>query len=199
MTDSQARLILLLGLVVMMPIGFFHRLKARTGESLDRRPEGWAILLTLRPLAVLFTVGLAAFMIDPKWMNWSSMRLPVLVRWIGPPFGIAAIVIATWTFRTLGANLTDTVVTRRNATLVTNGPYRWVRHPFYVAFVCGVIAGVLLTDSWFLALAGAGAFIAIYARTRIEESYLVARFGEEYERYMSRTGRFVPYLGRLRD
>jgi len=38
-----------------------------------------------------------------------------------------------WTLRTLGANLTDTVITRKEHTLVTSGPYRWVPHPFYDA------------------------------------------------------------------
>ena len=40
-------------------------------------------------------------------------------------------VLLIWTLRSLGPNLTDTVVTRQAHTLVTRGPYRWVRHPFY--------------------------------------------------------------------
>jgi protein-S-isoprenylcysteine O-methyltransferase Ste14 len=34
-------------------------------------------------------------------------------------------------FHSLGRNLTDTVVTRREAYLVLNGPYRFVRNPMY--------------------------------------------------------------------
>ena len=41
--------------------------------------------------------------------------------------------LIVWAFRSLGPNLTDTVVTRRHHTLITRGPYRWVRHPFYDA------------------------------------------------------------------
>jgi protein-S-isoprenylcysteine O-methyltransferase Ste14 len=92
--------------------------------------------------------------------------------------------------------LTDTVVTRRNASLVVDGPYRWVRHPFYLAFGILVIANTLVTSNWFVGLASGAAFASIVARTRIEERLLIARFGTQYEEYMRRTGRFLPRLFR---
>jgi protein-S-isoprenylcysteine O-methyltransferase Ste14 len=192
MSDSQARLILILGMVTLMPIGAYHRYRAHTGEPIDRRQEGWPILLTLRPFAALFLVGLIAFLVKPSSMAWSSLHLPSWARWAGVAVGIAAGLLLTWTFHTLGHNLTDTVVTREKATLVTNGPYRWVRHPFYVSFFLAVLANTLVADSWYLALTGGAVFLAMYARTRIEERNLVARFGREYEEYMNRTGRFLP-------
>ena len=60
-----------------------------------------------------------------------------------------------WTFHSLGKNLTDTVVTRREHSLVTHGPYRWVRHPFYVVLFLWVLSFSLLTANWLLALVGA--------------------------------------------
>jgi protein-S-isoprenylcysteine O-methyltransferase Ste14 len=164
---------------------------------LDRRQEGWLILLTLRPLALVAAVGLLVFMIEPAWMRWSSMKLPGWARWAGVPFGAAAGMLIIWTFRSLGHNLTDTVVTRRNATLVTHGPYRWVRHPFYLAFALAVIGNTLLTANWFLGLTSSAAFASIVRRTRIEERNLIARFGSDYQEYMRRTGRFLPRVFRV--
>ena len=89
-------------------------------------------------------------------------------------------------------NLTDTVVTRRDATLVTHGPYRYVRHPFYVSFALGVLANSLVAANWFFLLCGATAFVMLAVRTRIEEAKLVERFGDSYRDYMKRTGRFFP-------
>jgi protein-S-isoprenylcysteine O-methyltransferase Ste14 len=109
---------------------------------------------------------------------------------------VLAGLLLTWTFRTLGPNLTDTVVTRRDATLVTTGPYRWVRHPFYVAFALAVVADSLATANWFLALTGGLLLLLLVIRTRKEEEKLVARFGDDYRRYMARTGRFFPAWGR---
>src|SRR5262245_47494043 len=131
MSDDAARIILLLGFAIFLPIGAYHRLRAATGEKLDRRQEGWWILLTMRPLALVTMIGIVAFIVRPSSMAWSSMPLPGWLRWLGVGFGIAAAGLLFWTFHTLGHNLTDTVVTRQNASLVTSGPYRWVRHPFY--------------------------------------------------------------------
>jgi len=187
MTDHLARIILLVGFAVVMPVGIYHRLRSHTDEKLDRRQEGWLILLTLRPLALAFLTGLVAFLIEPNWMAWASFNLPNWARWTAVGFGVGASGLLIWTFRSLGHNLTDTVVTRRNATLITHGPYRWVRHPFYLAFAMAVIANSLITASGFLAITGAAAFLAIVVRTSIEESKLIDRFGRDYVRYMQHT------------
>ena len=54
------------------------------------------------------------------------------LRWAGVAIGLPTVAIGSWTFRSLGRNITDTVVTRREHALITSGPYRYVRHPFHV-------------------------------------------------------------------
>jgi protein-S-isoprenylcysteine O-methyltransferase Ste14 len=195
MTDHTARVLLIAGLVTMLAITAYHRLRARTGERLDRRQEGWFILLTLRPLAAVLMASFLAYLIRPGSMSWSSLPMPDGLRWSGVPIGMAAVVLLYWTLHTLGHNLTDTVVTRRDAALVTYGPYRWIRHPFYVAMLLAVIATSLVAGNWFLALTGVGVFALLAVRASTEERNLVARFGRDYEEYMRQTGRFVPRLG----
>jgi protein-S-isoprenylcysteine O-methyltransferase Ste14 len=192
MTDDLARTILLVGFVFVVPVGIYYRLRSRTDERLDRRHEGWLILLSLRPLAVAFMAGLIVFLVKPSAMAWASFNIPNWLRWSGVGLAAAASGLIIWTFRTLGHNLTDTVVTRRDATLITDGPYRWVRHPFYLAFAMAVIANTLITASAFLAITGIAAFLVIVCRTSIEEQKLVERFGADYLEYMGRTGRFLP-------
>lgn len=199
MTDNTARIILLVGFAIFLPIGAYHRLRAATGERLDRRQEGWWILLTMRPLALVTLIGVMAYIIRPGSMAWSSMPLPGWLRWLGVGCGIAAAGLLFWTFRSLGRNLTDTVVTRQRASLVTNGPYRWVRHPFYVSFFLGAVANALVTANWFIALTGIGVFALLAIRSRVEERNLVARFGRKYEDYMRHTARFVPRFGKRSD
>ncbi len=196
MTDDMARIILLVGFAVVFPFGIYHRLRARTGEKLDRRQEGWLILLTLRPLALAFMAGMLVFFIKPGSMAWAAFHLPSWARWTGVVLGVPAGGLLIWTFRSLGHNLTDTVVTRKNAMLVTHGPYHWVRHPFYLAFAMAMIANSLVTANGFLAITGMAAFLAIFVRTSIEERKLIDRFGNEYEQYMQRTGRFLPRFRR---
>ncbi len=193
--DATFRAVLLAGFLILAPIGVYYRLRSQsTGEKLDRRQEGLFVLLTLRPLGIAGMLGLIAYLINPKWMAWSSMSLPDWLRWVGVGIGVLAGGLMIWTFRNLGKNLTDTVVTRREHTLVTSGPYRWVRHPFYVAFALAVIANALVTANWFILLVSAAAFALIVVRTKKEEERLVARFGDAYLVYTKRTGRFWPRL-----
>jgi protein-S-isoprenylcysteine O-methyltransferase Ste14 len=193
--DQTFRAALVLIVLVVFPIGVYHRVRSQaTGEKLDRWQEGPFILATLRPLGLVLWLGLIAYMIDPSWMAWSAMPLPAWLRWIGVAVCAASSGLLIWTFRRLGKNLTDTVVTRRTHTLVTNGPYRWVRHPFYDSAALLVLGSSLLAANWFLFIVGVMVIGLLVIRTRTEEEKLLARFGGTYRDYMDRTGRFVPRL-----
>ena len=122
------------------------------------------------------------------------MRLPAWLRWSGVGLGVVAGGLLVWTLRNLGPNLTDTVVTRRAHTLVTTGPYRWVRHPFYDAVGLVIFANSLTAANWFLFSMGGLAFILMIVRTRREEEHLLARFGDLYRGYVESTGRFLPRI-----
>jgi protein-S-isoprenylcysteine O-methyltransferase Ste14 len=194
--DQTFRIVLAIGMLAILPIAIYRRVRSQaSGESLDRWQEGAFILFTLRPIGIATMLGLFAYMINPDWMAWSSMPLPASVRWVGVGLGVIGGTLLLWTLRSIGKNLTDTVVTRREHTLVTRGPYRWVRHPFYDAVLLSVIANGLVAANWFLLAGGLVTFGLIVLRTAREEERLLARFGDAYRNYMSRTGRFLPKVG----
>ena len=91
MADDQTfRLILALGLIAVLPFGIYHRVRSQASrEKLDRRQEGLFILLTLRPISLAAWFGLLTFVASPAWMAWSSVPLPVWLRWVGVGFGTA--------------------------------------------------------------------------------------------------------------
>ncbi|MBI4166919.1 MAG: isoprenylcysteine carboxylmethyltransferase family protein [Acidobacteria bacterium] len=185
----------MLGSLIVIPIAVSYRLRSQsTGENLDRRQEGTFILLTLRPLGIAGMLGFIAFIVNPRWMAWSSVPLPVWLRWGGVAMGGFAGGLLIWTLQSLGKNLTDTVVTRKEHNLVTRGPYRWVRHPFYDALILIVLANSLATANWFIFLCGTLTFVLIVLRTRKEEENLLFRFGDTYREYRERTGAFLPRI-----
>jgi protein-S-isoprenylcysteine O-methyltransferase Ste14 len=99
-----------------------------------------------------------------------------------------------WVFSSLGNNVSPTVITRARHTLVTHGPYRWVRHPLYTTGMLSYLSFALLAEIWLIFLIAVPAFIVLAVRTSKEEARLVERFGEDYRGYMRRTGRFLPRL-----
>jgi protein-S-isoprenylcysteine O-methyltransferase Ste14 len=193
--DHTFRLALILLAFMMLPFLAYHRVKSQaTGERLDRRQEGLFILFTLRPVGAAMWVAVLAYMINPRWMAWSSVGLPEWLRWAGVALGVIGASLLIWTLPNLGKNLTDTVVTRKAHTLVSSGPYRFVRHPFYDAVALYVAANALAAANWFLLLTGAMVVALLVIRTRTEEEKLALRFGDSYRAYVGRTGRFLPRI-----
>jgi protein-S-isoprenylcysteine O-methyltransferase Ste14 len=193
--DQILRAVLIVVFLMVGPVGFYHRLKSQaTREKLDRWQEGLFMLATLRPVAMAFWLGVIAWMVDPDWMAWSSVPLPAWLRWTAVGVMTTACGLLVWTFRCLGKNLTDTVVTRQRHTLVMHGPYRWVRHPFYDSGALLVAAVSLIAANWFIFMTGVVVLFLLIVRTRTEEQHLVARFGDSYRAYVERTGRFLPRI-----
>ena len=121
--DQTFRVLLIAVFLLVLPVGAYHRLKSQAArEKLDRRQEGLFILATLRPVGLALWLGLMVWMIDPGWMAWSSLSLPVWLRWTGVGVLASACGLMVWTFRCLGKNLTDTVVTHQRHMLVTLVP-----------------------------------------------------------------------------
>jgi len=195
--ETTFRAILGAGFIAVLAVTLHHRLRSwASKEVLDRRPEGLFILATLRPVSLLLWLSVIAYLLNPDWMAWSALPLPAWLRWSGVAVFTTGAALLTWTLRRLGTNLTDTVVTRRAHTLVTQGPYRWVRHPFYDAMAL-LIAGIaLIAANWFIAATGAVVILLLAIRVRTEEALLLARFGDAYRRYNESTGRYIPRLRR---
>lgn len=77
--------------------------------------------------------------------------------------------------------------------LVKDGPYRFVRHPFYSAYMLAWIGGVLAAENPFLLVTCVVMFRLYWAAAQAEElKFLNSPLREEYTAYQSRTGRFFP-------
>ncbi len=78
--------------------------------------------------------------------------------------------------------------------LLTEGPYRYVRHPFYTCFI-GMSFTVALWACSVPGLAFAAAMLPLWnALAAKEEEELLRHWGDEYRRFMESRGRFLPRL-----
>ena len=193
--DSEHIHRVVLGLLILgaAAIGVPFRLRAdRAGGPVSRRVDPrwfWIWMAVAGPPLALACLG---FLVQPRWVAFAQIDLPGWARFSGVAFGIPGLALFVWMFRHLGLNVTSTSMPRARATLVTTGPYRWVRHPMYSAALLLVFAATLLTANVVVAAGGAVMFLLLAARTRIEEARLVEKFGDAYRAYQRRTGRFLP-------
>jgi len=193
--DATFRPYVVAGFFLVILIALPFRIKSQaTGEKLDRKQEGLAMLIGLRLAGAALWVSAITYMVNPAAMAWASLPLPIWLRWTGVALCAITAVLLVWTLRSLGPNLTDTVVTRQAHTLVTRGPYRWVRHPFYDCMALFTLSIALTASNWFLIATGILVFALLATRSRTEEDKLLARFGEPYRAYRAKTGRFLPKI-----
>jgi protein-S-isoprenylcysteine O-methyltransferase Ste14 len=194
-TETPFRIALVVVIVLTMAVTVYHRLQAaKSGEKISHREEGYVFATVVRLAGLVLWISTFGYLIFPAFFRWAAMPLAIWLRWIGVVVGVLCSLLMYWTLSSLGKNLTDTVVTRAEARLVTHGPYRCVRHPFYVTAALLMSSVTLLTANWLIGVSSVAVLALLAVRTPKEEQMLIERFGQEYRNYMARTGRFVPRL-----
>ncbi len=192
-SENPYRIAVVVVMVLTVAVTAYHRIQAASsGEKISRKDEGYLFAAVLRLSGLCLSIATLAYVIRPSSVEWATFPLPSGVRWWGVVTGILCSFLMYWTLSSLGKNLTDTVVTRAEATLVTHGPYRWVRHPFYLTTAMLMASVTVLAANW---LIGAGSVLVLgllAVRTPKEERMLIERFGQQYRDYMAKTGMFVP-------
>jgi protein-S-isoprenylcysteine O-methyltransferase Ste14 len=98
-----------------------------------------------------------------------------------------------WTRRAIKGMYSGHVEVVNDHTLVTTGPYRYIRHPGYAGFVLlclGIAAG-------YSSLIGLGAIPLLLIpglayRMRVEDDLLESHFGEDFRTYAQRVKKLIP-------
>ena len=106
----------------------------------------------------------------------------------------AAILLMLWARVTFGLRSFHFSANTTAGSLVTTGPYRFVRHPIYSAVLIfiwtGVLANPIATVSLALAVVGT---LASAVRIWAEERFLNETY-QSYRSYAARTKRVIPYV-----
>ena len=82
--------------------------------------------------------------------------------------------------------------------LVERGTYGIVRHPQFLGIVLMMCAPILVTQHWFFVLVGVPLIVSMFKLIQEAEEHLIAKFGDDYIRYMRRVPRMNLFLGIFR-
>jgi len=173
----------------------FRRRAEQSGEEISPQDKGQLLLTLRRIFGIGMWLSVLVFLINPRWMAWGQVLAPAWLRWATVGVMVLCISLLYWLFSSLGNNVTTTVAIRHEHTLVTSGPYRWIRHPLYTFGFLFFIAFSVMAANWFMLIVMLVSFAVIMARTPIEEQKLEETFGDQYRTYMQRTGRYLPCVG----
>jgi len=162
--------------------------------------------------ALLWTLGQTTiFWIAFLWiLPMGIVELEQHIEWnaFSHPFQTASSATLFFVASCLGLGSGITMAIRGNGTplptatapcLVIAGPYRFVRNPMAVAgIIQGMAVGWYLGSVSVIVYSFAGAVLWHIAVRPVEEHDLAGRFGENYARYQSQTGLWVPSFGRIK-
>lgn len=81
----------------------------------------------------------------------------------------------------------------RAASLVTSGPYKFIRHPMYTSVLFGSAGLVAMNFSWIRLAFFIILLIVLIYKLRFEEKLLSEKF-ESYKQYSDSTFRLVPFI-----
>jgi protein-S-isoprenylcysteine O-methyltransferase Ste14 len=158
-----------------------ERLQGRGGTARDR---GTRVLIVVTLAAA---IALAAVTASRATRIAVPYRIAgTIVMWVG-------LAIRVWAIATLGRAFRTTVEVAPGQTVVSTGPYRWVRHPSYGGLLLIVTGFGLAAGHWLVLIVCALLpLTALLRRVQIEEAELTAVLGDPYRAYQARTKRLIP-------
>jgi methyltransferase len=139
-----------------------------------------------RVMAIFHTLFLVACAVEPLALPHAYPPALGVVALAG---AIAAQALRYWAIATLGERWNVRIIVLPGAAPVVAGPYRWVRHPNYVAVVAELLSVPLIHGAFVTAIAfSLGNALLLLVRIRAEEAALGPRYADAF----AATPRFVP-------
>jgi len=196
MVSLVFRLTILGVLLLAFGISASFRKRARNeGGTIKRQEEGWRILIIRMGVALPLLAVILLNIFWPASLSWEKFDVPNWLQIAGAGLAVLCLPLLWWVFRSIGKNVSETVLIKDEHELVTSGPYRWVRHPLYGSALLLLLSISLVFGDWIIlgyTLAGTLAFRLLVIPA--EERQLLEAFGEDYECYQSRTRALLPWI-----
>ncbi len=160
--------------------------KERPKTFLQKLPPNLSVVILVLVILSVFQVGTLDY---AKYQSLFNYRLIGLVVYIAFSW------FQIWVYRTMGENYSNEIVIMKNHKLVTSGPLKIIRHPYYLGQIFTDLgAAVALLSFTVLPLAVIEIPLLIM-RSFYEEKLLAKYFKDEFLVYKKKTGFMIPFLG----
>jgi methyltransferase len=179
-----------LWLLVLVAIGRLAELKIsrRNQRKLETQgvrkiPEPHFRWMVLLHAGVIVCAGAEVMILHRPFILALAVPMAVLF--------VLANLLRWWVIRTLAGHWNVEVMESSRMGVVSSGPYRWVRHPNYVAVVMEIFSLPMIHTAWITAIAGTlGDLEILRRRIKVEDGFLMSN--PDYRLAMGGKPRFIP-------
>lgn len=184
MTFAYIALLVLVGIGRLAELGVSRRNQRQLEQQGVRKiPEPHFRWMVILHGVVLVCAGAEVLFLHRPLIP--ALAIPMLVLFV------LANLLRWWVIRTLAGHWNVEVMESSRVGVVSSGPYRWVRHPNYVAVVLEIFSLPMIHTAWITAIAGTlGDLEILRRRIKVEDGFLMSN--PAYRVAMGGKPRFFP-------
>jgi protein-S-isoprenylcysteine O-methyltransferase Ste14 len=130
----------------------------------------------------------------PGPLGWRMAAPNAITTDAGVVLTIAGVLFSLWARFYLGSNWSSIVAIKQGHQLIRTGPYAVVRNPIYSGFLLGMLGTAIAVGEAGCFMAVVLALATILAKAQLEESFLAAKFGEDYQSYRRQVKVLIPFV-----
>jgi protein-S-isoprenylcysteine O-methyltransferase Ste14 len=160
----------------------------------NRRTESLLTGASYRILLVLGVILLAFPGYHLSSANPSLWPQSVVTLAIGLCLAVSGVGIAVWARRHLGKYWSGRITLKMDHHVIQSGPYALVRHPIYSGVLLALLGTVISIGTVQSCIAIALMFASFVLKLTLEERWLCAHLGTEYEQYRRRVKALIPCI-----
>ena len=159
-------------------------IKEKPKTFLQKFPPVLSMLSLVALILAVFQIGTLDYTDEYNVIRYIGLAVYLVFSWI-----------QVWSFKSLGDNYSQDIMIKKKHELVTNGPYKIIRHPQYL---CQILLDLGATAATLGYVVGLLAIIEIpiyFMRASVEDKLLYKYFAEKFSDYKKKSGFIIPFIG----
>ncbi|MGB8478914.1 MAG: isoprenylcysteine carboxylmethyltransferase family protein [Acidobacteriaceae bacterium] len=140
---------------------------------------------------------LVPFLVEGRRMGLLYRHLypnVLVVQYFGVLLLLLGFGFAVWARFMLGRNWSGIVTVKEDHTLITRGPYAWVRHPIYTGILLALLGTAVTVGTVLNLVEVPVAALALWLKLRTEGKFMLETFGEQYTAYRQHVKALIPHV-----
>jgi len=118
----------------------------------------------------------------------------LVVQYFGVLLLLLGFGFAVWARFILGRNWSGIVAVKEGHTLITRGPYAWVRHPIYTGILLALLGTAVTLGTVINLVEVPVVAFALWLKLRTEEKFMLETFDEQYTAYRRHVKALIPHV-----